>query len=586
MEVSASSNTTLFAADRSLGVLGPSAVATAAETVDGRRLANLVVANGAGNEVLVFPRNAQDGDAFLAPRRIFVGTNPTGLVVADVNGDGTPDAVVTNGGSADISILLGATGADGRWTLVAGPRLAAVGPNPTALAVGDFVRADGTAGADGIADIAVTGRNASQVSLIPGVGAGFFAEAAIRGLDLPAAAAPTALFAVPRSGGAAGLVAVNSGTGSISAFDGGRGFARTDFGSGGASPRAAAIYSQAGTTALAVSNAGSSNLSVFLASPGSMAFAAVASSPFANATALAFDSTGRLFGAATGASSPLELYSFSQVTSDTGVTAASLRALINFLPTQFSTVGLVATLVTSAGIEVTGESGRAASSTFRGGSTAGRTGDAESLGGEGEPEEPVADAAKPDSEVAETDLSPVMRLFLDAEAALRTSNQRLIESLLSHADDPLELLSAAVAGISAATAELPPDEQAGDTVPPPATDDGRRSVRAPSMEPHTRDDHFAALDPHRLPAADGGLPLSPLRPLPPAAWRRAVADDRQVDHGHRGHAAVFATTSRFGERTPDVAPPPPSPRSTAGLLDAVFALVGSMTDGRDVGATP
>jgi hypothetical protein len=106
------------------------------------------------------------------------------------------------------------------------------------------------------------------------------------------------------------------------------------------------------------------------------------------------------------------------------------------------------------------------------------------------------------------------------------------------------------------------------------------------MEPHTRDDHFAALDPHRLPAADGGLPLSPLRPLPPAAWRRAVADDRQVDHGHRGHAAVFATTSRFGERTPDVAPPPPSPRSTAGLLDAVFALVGSMTDGRDVGATP
>src|SRR5207249_6677632 len=38
---------------------------------------------------------------------LFVGASPSGLAVADVNGDGKPDMVVADGGNATVSVLLG-----------------------------------------------------------------------------------------------------------------------------------------------------------------------------------------------------------------------------------------------------------------------------------------------------------------------------------------------------------------------------------------------------------------------------------------------------------------------------------------------
>ena len=442
--VSAGANATIFAADQAQGVIGPSAVATVREAAAGLDRTNLVVANGAANEVLVFLQSPAAGsDAFLAPRRFFVGTNPTALAVADVDANGIPDVVVANGGSNDVSVLLGRIGDDGRWTLVAGPRLATGGTSPAGVAVADVVGLGGAAGADGIPDIVVTNRGSNSAALIAGVGAGFFADGSIRQLSLPAGAAPTAVFALPRAGSSA-LVVLNSGANSFSTFDAGRNFQRTDVGSGGVAPRAAALYTQAGTTSLAVGNAVSGNVAVFLASAGRLAFEAVDSRAFAGVSGLAFDASGRLYGTAAGRDTALELYSFSRPSATADSSVQALRALINFLPLG-SSVGLVATLVTSAGIPVT-SAATAANAPLVDGERPAATGAGEgrSLGGEGEARDPVAeDPAQRGVDVAESQAAPLLRLFLDVEDSLRANNGRLLETLLSRAADPLDLLSAA-----------------------------------------------------------------------------------------------------------------------------------------------
>jgi len=606
--VNSGANATIFAADQTAGVIGPSAVKTVTERVGGTVLTDLLVANGAGNELLLFPRSAGGGDAFLPPRRFFVGTNPTAIATGDLNDDGITDVAVANGGSNDLSIMLGATGGDGRWTLVAGPRLALGGARPTALDVGDFATLAGRAGADGIPDIAVTTAGAGGITLIPGVGRGYFADNALLQLALPEAAAPTAVFALPRGGGrAADIVVVNAGTNSISTFDGGRGFARADIGSGGLGPRAAAVYSAGGSTVLAVANAGTGNVSMFLASAssltaGGIGFANIASSPFANASALAFDSTGQLFGTAGGNESPLALYSFSQAALTPTVANATLRALINFLPSQASGIGLVATLVTSAGIPVadqTSGSGRAAG----GRATAARTDDAEILGGEGEPPEPVAeDAAREKSDVAVTDTeaAPILRFFLDVEATLEDTNARLLEDLLSHATGQRVWVSLATpaeneapADATAAAAAAPVSNRSA-TRPPPvehaanASHAGERSgtIAAPGMFTLPHDPRHGAT------ARAGHLPE-------PAVRWRAWAGDQPADRREpalpadrpaaaRGRARAFrASEATLGPARPtqhagaERAVPPVHeyaeavPRGvTKSVLDTVFTLVG------------
>ena len=65
----------------------------------------MIVANSGGNDVLVY-LGLGDGQ-FAAPRSFYAGTEPVDVQVADVNGDGRPDVIVTNQGSNDVSILLG-----------------------------------------------------------------------------------------------------------------------------------------------------------------------------------------------------------------------------------------------------------------------------------------------------------------------------------------------------------------------------------------------------------------------------------------------------------------------------------------------
>src|SRR5207248_8562770 len=82
-----------------------------------------------------------------------------------LNGDELPDLVVANEGSNDVTLLLGQGSGPG-WTLTPGPRLRA-GTGPVSTTVHDVT-------GDDIPDILVSNSQSNDVSVLPGVGNGFF----------------------------------------------------------------------------------------------------------------------------------------------------------------------------------------------------------------------------------------------------------------------------------------------------------------------------------------------------------------------------------------------------------------------------
>ena len=87
--------------------------------------------------------------------------------MADINGDGVPDMLVANQDSNDVSILFGTYDADGNWVGLVGPRLKSGGDGPIAITVRDL-------SGDGTPDLVVTNGGSGTVTLLPGVGQGFF----------------------------------------------------------------------------------------------------------------------------------------------------------------------------------------------------------------------------------------------------------------------------------------------------------------------------------------------------------------------------------------------------------------------------
>ncbi len=128
-------NNSQVVGDQATGVLAPGAVLLADLNGDG--IPDLIVANSGGNNVLVYPGlgNGQFGPPVNGTAGFPVGTDPTGLTVADLNGQ--PDLLVADTGSNDVSVLLG-QGSGSSWTMTSGPRVQ-TDAGPAAVAVGNLL---------------------------------------------------------------------------------------------------------------------------------------------------------------------------------------------------------------------------------------------------------------------------------------------------------------------------------------------------------------------------------------------------------------------------------------------------------------
>jgi surface antigen len=122
---------------------------------------DVAVINAVSNSVSVFLGN---GVTFGAAVGYSVGNTPTAIAVADLNGDGYPDLIVTNGGDGTVSVLLG--NGHGAFTTKS---IVATGKLPLSVATADF-------NGDGHIDVAVVNAGSATLSILHGKGDGTFSS--------------------------------------------------------------------------------------------------------------------------------------------------------------------------------------------------------------------------------------------------------------------------------------------------------------------------------------------------------------------------------------------------------------------------
>jgi hypothetical protein len=243
--------------DQATGLLAPGAVKLADMNGDG--IPDLIVANSGSNNVLVYPGlgNGQFGPATNGGHGYFVGTNPTGIAVANLNGQ--PDLVVANSGSNDVSILLG-QGTGASWTLTPGPRIK-TDAGPVAVALGNIL-------GKGNIDLAVANQQANDVQVFPGVGGGFFNDQAPK--TYAVGQAPDGLFVGNFTGAGTDIAALNGGSNTISLI-GPSGVIET-IPAGGLRPSSGfeGDFTDNGFSDLVVGSTGSGVFSLFLGGAGGL----------------------------------------------------------------------------------------------------------------------------------------------------------------------------------------------------------------------------------------------------------------------------------------------------------------------------
>ncbi len=138
---------------------GPHGVAAADLNADGKL--DLVVTNQQSASVSVLLNTGTMGAAtaaFAAQQSFTVGTNPTSVAIADLDGDGKPDLIVTNASSGTISVLRNTTPAGAATPTFAPQQTFATGSYPFSVVAVDI---DG----DGKIDLAVANVGSSTVSV-------------------------------------------------------------------------------------------------------------------------------------------------------------------------------------------------------------------------------------------------------------------------------------------------------------------------------------------------------------------------------------------------------------------------------------
>jgi trimeric autotransporter adhesin len=159
-------------------VLAPSADASIAGDFNGDGIPDIASASMSANGTITILLGKGDGTFTAAPASINVVSNyHLTLAVADLNGDGKLDLILANGNvNGNVYIFLG--NGDGTFTQAPGGPIALIQPSQTVIAVslvaGDF-------NGDGIPDIAALDGGSPEVTVLLGKGDGTFTQ---KGTDL------------------------------------------------------------------------------------------------------------------------------------------------------------------------------------------------------------------------------------------------------------------------------------------------------------------------------------------------------------------------------------------------------------------
>lgn len=115
---------------------GPGRIAVADINHDGKQ--DIVVANTEDGTISVLLGDGKGQFSPAAGSPFACGKNPSDIAIADMNGDGTPDLVVANTQTLNITILLG-NGKGGFQPSAQSPFATSSQPHPHGVAVGDFM---------------------------------------------------------------------------------------------------------------------------------------------------------------------------------------------------------------------------------------------------------------------------------------------------------------------------------------------------------------------------------------------------------------------------------------------------------------
>ena len=147
------------------GVAGPIAIVATDFNGDGKP--DLAIVNQTTNNVSILLGNGDGTFKQATNSPIAAGKSPVAIAAGDVNGDSHPDIAVVNQADSSVSVLLG--NGDGTFSAALNSPLA-TGQGPTGIAIADF-------NGDGNQDIAVTAPATDSVAVFLGLGHGLFAPA-------------------------------------------------------------------------------------------------------------------------------------------------------------------------------------------------------------------------------------------------------------------------------------------------------------------------------------------------------------------------------------------------------------------------